>query len=337
LGSGPSWLTKTENGFAPRPEVVATLTRALEMAAAGTGAHSIALTLNNEGIPHPEGCAWSKASMARLLKDRRLLGWWQPERQGKPIGEPRKAYPEVIDPALFARVQAMLSTRQRATGRKGAEVSNLLTGAVRCGACGGVMTVMTSAKSRRYLRCDRALTKGCNHRTSYRLDKLEEYLPNVVAVSPPDLAAPDTDEAARALAEIDAEIAEITAARDILRPKIATSPTRLADYEALADRLDALAEKRKPLAKAAEIARLLPDRMSRNIEAAREIMAKAISLPAGDPGRSTARDQARAAWMATGIKATFAGGVVEFTWPGGQVALKVTTVAAGKPGPDITS
>src|SRR5262249_29173980 len=116
----PGWLRLDKDG---RPEIVPgrddTVRRVFEMAANGAGAIRITRTLDAEGhkpfgsrehYVDPHGSKrtrrvggsygngkWSKDNVGRLLRDRRLLGEYQPMKGRKPDGPPVEGiFPAVI-------------------------------------------------------------------------------------------------------------------------------------------------------------------------------------------------------------------------------------------------
>lgn len=88
---------------------------------------------------------WHESFINRLLKDRAVLGEYQPhtfvDGQRVPEGEPIIGYfPAIVDPALFASVNASAPHRKSARGGgKSEKIANLVSGLVRCRHCGGTM------------------------------------------------------------------------------------------------------------------------------------------------------------------------------------------------------
>jgi DNA invertase Pin-like site-specific DNA recombinase len=119
----PAWLAIA--GGKPRliPAAASAVRRVCELAAAGYGAPAIVRKLAEEKVP-PIGKTgkWNRSYVALLLRDRRVIGEYQPCRGKKPDGPPiPNYYPAAVDEALWLRARA--GARQRASnrGRTGGE------------------------------------------------------------------------------------------------------------------------------------------------------------------------------------------------------------------------
>jgi hypothetical protein len=86
---------------------------------------------------------WHTSTVGRLLKNRAVLGEYQPhalhpsdETKRLPVGEPVKDYyPAILDEVTFLRAQATAERRGRFPGRRDANMRNWLQGLVKC-SCG---------------------------------------------------------------------------------------------------------------------------------------------------------------------------------------------------------
>ena len=123
-GHGPGWARPAEDRshwliVQPAAESVR---RTYEAAASGLGGVAIARLANEEGWALPwrkranTAGRWEHTGVSRLLRDRRVLGEWQPKRmlRGRLIsdGEPVQEYfPRVIDDELWTKVQRALEGR----------------------------------------------------------------------------------------------------------------------------------------------------------------------------------------------------------------------------------
>lgn len=161
----PRWLHPAQDrtGFELVPELVESVRRVYAMRLAGHGVMSIVSRANRETWPvpgkpplrrpreSPEAYAeratsrtWHTSLVGRLLRNRAVLGEYQPHRNlddGKraPVGEPVQGYyPSIIDEQLFQRVQAVAERRGEFPGRRDASYRNWLQGLLKC-ACGQTM------------------------------------------------------------------------------------------------------------------------------------------------------------------------------------------------------
>ena len=107
--------------------------------------------------------SWSPGMVGALLKNRAVIGEWQPttrtrEKDGKKLKYSAKVaegdailhyYPPIIDRALFDRVQRGLGELRRGYdgkpkgGRTGNKFGNIILHLGSCGCCGGSVTLVT--------------------------------------------------------------------------------------------------------------------------------------------------------------------------------------------------
>jgi DNA invertase Pin-like site-specific DNA recombinase len=134
---GPSWLRLSEDKtcWEVIPEVAAAVRRIYEMSLDGYGCGKIARTLNREGVRGLTDCPWQQRSVGLLLRNRAVLGEFQPHRGNPggrtPAGEVIKDYyPAILDSDTFWRVQQGLSSRKGMLGPTGDGVANLFTGII---------------------------------------------------------------------------------------------------------------------------------------------------------------------------------------------------------------
>nr|WP_313124708.1 recombinase family protein [Stenotrophomonas geniculata] len=202
----PEWLEFDEatGSFKPIPERVDAVRKIYELADAGLGRGRIVKYLNSNGFAsfrNPnEG--WQTSSVSKILRNRSLIGFYQPHRmyydsatgvkKRVPDGdEVPDYYPKVLDEDLFLRVNA----RQYApiaslVGRQGETLTNLFTGFVYCHWCGAPMSMANKGPGRkggRYLVCSKGRRgKDCKYR-SWNYDDVEMYV--LYALRQLDLAA----------------------------------------------------------------------------------------------------------------------------------------------------
>lgn len=134
----PAWIEVGDDGeYRPIAHRAAVITRMFQMAADGFGIRAIAEEANEErkrsGWPV---AAWEIRNVSTILKGRRVLGEYQPQRrtvEGKreDVGEPLPLYPAIVTPKLWHRVQAAVKSRVSSGGPR-REVVNVLSHLCRC-------------------------------------------------------------------------------------------------------------------------------------------------------------------------------------------------------------
>ena len=140
--------------------------RIFEAHASGQTPRQIAADLNNEGVPGPRGGPWNASTINGsrqrrngILNNELYLGRIVYNRQhfrkdpetGKRVSRPnpetewlRTDVPHlrIIDDTTWERVQAIKSRYASQAGNKRQTKKRLLSGLVRCGGCGGAMTIV---------------------------------------------------------------------------------------------------------------------------------------------------------------------------------------------------
>jgi DNA invertase Pin-like site-specific DNA recombinase len=124
FGHGPGWASPKpdRSGWDVDADRAAVVVRVFELAAAGHGGIAISRQANQEGWLLPwrvrsnTASRWEHTGVSRLLRDRRVLGEWQPKRMVggklKPDGDPvANYYPRVVQDALWYQVQTALGGR----------------------------------------------------------------------------------------------------------------------------------------------------------------------------------------------------------------------------------
>jgi DNA invertase Pin-like site-specific DNA recombinase len=135
LNAYPRWVKVVNGKFALIPERAEVIRRIFNMVLDGHGGNQIIRILNGEGIPSQDGkSCWDVSYIGRLLRDRKILGEYQPKTRGEgwkreKTGQPvPNYYPRVIEDEIWYRVQAMVNGRKKLSGRKGKSVANLFSG-----------------------------------------------------------------------------------------------------------------------------------------------------------------------------------------------------------------
>lgn len=121
---GGGWMQpKTDkSGWELIPDKAESVRKVFELAASGKGGVSIARIATEEGWAMPwrerknTGKGWEHTGISRLLRDRRVLGEWQPMRTVNrvmtPDGDPVQGYfPAAVSEDLWHRVQVALKGR----------------------------------------------------------------------------------------------------------------------------------------------------------------------------------------------------------------------------------
>ena len=146
-GHGPGWAIPKEDrsGWQVVGEKAMAVQRVFQLAASGLGGIAISRQANKDGWPLPwrirknTSTRWEHTGVSRILRDRRVLGEWQPKRMvaGKLTfdGDPVVNYfPRVITDELWYRVQAALGSREGPLRIRGLK-SDIFSGMFYC-SCG---------------------------------------------------------------------------------------------------------------------------------------------------------------------------------------------------------
>ncbi|MDY3556297.1 recombinase family protein [Gemmata sp. JC717] len=114
----PGWLrVNDENKIEVVEEKAEVVRRVFDMAKRGHGNYTIARTLNDEKVPGVRGGIWRDGNVSKLLRNRAVLGEFQPhetvEGEIRPVGSViPDYYPRVVSPELFSAVQTAISVRR---------------------------------------------------------------------------------------------------------------------------------------------------------------------------------------------------------------------------------
>lgn len=199
----PAWLEyvppneklRTPAGYVVDESKVEVIELIFKLSIGGKGMVAIAHELRERGIP-PFGKrgvgSWSGSSLQRLLKNRALLGEYQPseyipyvengvrKRKQKPVGRPIEGfYPRVLDDATFLKATEALASRKIHNVTRQAKRVNLWQGVIKCTHCGGALHLTT--REHKYLICYKARLGQCKDAKFIRLDLAEEYFKQMLA------------------------------------------------------------------------------------------------------------------------------------------------------------
>jgi hypothetical protein len=124
----PAWLTALDGVIVVVKERAAVVKRIFQLSAKGHGICRIIGILTAEGVPSFGGKGWLKPYVAKVIRDRRALGEYQPCHGRRPDGPPVPRYfPPVVSQQLWDRANAQLTVRTVKRGRPGRTV-NLFSG-----------------------------------------------------------------------------------------------------------------------------------------------------------------------------------------------------------------
>ena len=214
------------------PEQAQLVRRMYQMAAEGKGCHSIALALTAEQIPPPGAgsgwrrksktpAAWSVSTIRKILTRETYRG-----RIIRGTQTIDAAHLRVIDEALWQKVQNRFAwARDHFAGHRGPDGTltgrpeagavgkRLLSGLLRCGACGSALVAVNrinkDGRARSYWACNRSYkqTTGCSVTKLVSDTKItEQILAHFQGLTPQVVDALLTDELERLLVEDSAKV-----------------------------------------------------------------------------------------------------------------------------------
>jgi DNA invertase Pin-like site-specific DNA recombinase len=184
----PAWLEMS----ADRQEIqiikskAATVRLIYDWSVDGQGMFTITRHLNeniDKYAPITTAKKWNQSFVAKILKNPAVYGMFQPHSRAsgkrEAVGDPIEDYfPAIISRDTFNLAQSRSKGRSvKGAGRKGETFTNLFTGLIKCGTCGG-SCLLRSKYSKvkggyKYLRCTNSLEKaGCSS-PSWRYDEFE--------------------------------------------------------------------------------------------------------------------------------------------------------------------
>lgn len=178
----PYWMkpSNDKNGFVLIPDRVKVIKRIFQMAKAGVGNGTIVRKLHEDKVPpfSNKTDGWHESYIQKLIGSRSLYGEFQmsQQRDGKitPIGDPiPDYYPAVMTKEEWLTVNALRSGRRsRGGANKGDSLSNIFSGLLKCGYCGGPMVMgghvkknaQGQIKRTKYVACSNARRGiSCKH------------------------------------------------------------------------------------------------------------------------------------------------------------------------------
>lgn len=268
------------------------------------GLHRIAHQLNAERVPAPTRRGWASSGLHSLLRQERYIGrviwgkreWYVtedgrrvprelPEREWVVIEQPEL---RIVDDLLWKMVQRRHPPPQGG-GQRDRRTVRFLSGLLRCGTCGGTMSVVSQRRdgletfsqygcgthrTRGPMACANDLTVSERRLNAHviamtqefiRSDEFESWVEEGTAASARDRATPQSSDEAELAAKVRAQEAEVEKIADALLA-MGVSDTLKARLRAAEDRLRVLkgplAAAARPAAKARDV-RVDPDTVAR--------------------------------------------------------------------------
>ena len=183
------------------PEQAAVVNRNFSMSAAGIGQGGIAIRLNAEGIPGPNG-RWSRYTIHEMLRNERYRGicnWGRTKKcrnpeTGRKVSRAtpqsqwrRVEVPElrIVAEELWLAAETQRKDATKAYHRLGGMARTdrarnyLFSGSLICGECGGSMVICAGGGKRGYVKygCHTHKQRGtCANKRMIRQDRLEEQM-----------------------------------------------------------------------------------------------------------------------------------------------------------------
>jgi len=143
----PRWLRVNDDktAFVVLEDRVESIRKVFNLRLNGQGVVSIVARANKERWPAPaKGTSWHTSLVGRLLRNRALLGEYQPHKNYDDDGNSKRTaigapiagfYPAVLDEQTFLRAIAVTERKGRFPGRRDANHDNWLQGILQC-SCG---------------------------------------------------------------------------------------------------------------------------------------------------------------------------------------------------------
>jgi site-specific DNA recombinase len=180
----------------PDPKTAPIVQRIFRECLNDKGLKTITRSLNADRIPSCTGKKWGATSVEKIIHNEAYTGTlvWGKRKKGKDstgkMPAPQRvdgAWPAIVDKAVFKQAQAVLAARAPAVMHpREVDSPYLLSGIIRCGACGAAMVGHKSGRRYRYYICGNARRKGrevCsspllpkNRIEAFVIDRIKEYV-----------------------------------------------------------------------------------------------------------------------------------------------------------------
>lgn len=158
-----------------RPAEAAIVKDCAKRVLSGESLRSIAVSLNDRGVPAASGGEWSPQSLRRMLASARISG--QREHHGEVVAT-KAEWPAIITPAQHRQIRATLADPARRTTT--APRRYLLGGLLICSHCGEKLVARPRAGGQRRYHCAKGPgLSGCG-KTAIKADDVEAYVVHAV-------------------------------------------------------------------------------------------------------------------------------------------------------------
>ena len=210
--------------------------RIFRMSIDGYGRDAIARTLNKEGIESFKGKTWGISSVQRILRNKAVLGFYQPMRKKQPIGDPVAGYFDpIIDEAMFYQAQEATNARRLARATKQSGRFQIWQGIAKCYKCGAAMHFVDKGKPPKggtYLVCANRRKALCDTK-SVREAMSEKVFREILAkVDSLPLIQDSHAKVEKELAALEGKIAEQQEQYDDLKQAITVRYSKILDDSA---------------------------------------------------------------------------------------------------------
>ncbi|MEX1037259.1 MAG: recombinase family protein [Acidimicrobiia bacterium] len=159
------------------PEEAEIVRRIASEVRAGLSYRSIAVKLNDDGVPPPSGSGkWGSRKVSATLSPT-VAG--QYVHRGKVVGNGE--WEPILTRSQYEAVQALTKARQQSGANRGQPTKHLLTGFLKCGHCGESMYYQKRGKDSYAYKCNKQPEGGCG-RLSISA-KVEDEIANFITMS----------------------------------------------------------------------------------------------------------------------------------------------------------
>jgi len=177
-GNCPNWLrvSKDKTHFEIIEERAAIIRDIYNQSISCIGQRKIAANLNKRGIAFKKGSMWHSSYVAKILKNKAVIGEHQPKKKGAAVGDPiSDYYPAIVSEDIFYKAQSARISRQSpaSAGRKGDQFPNLFVGLCKCLECGFTYR-MVKRTTTHMMRCtNNYMSNGCECAKRWRYKDVE--------------------------------------------------------------------------------------------------------------------------------------------------------------------
>jgi DNA invertase Pin-like site-specific DNA recombinase len=223
-----------KGGMTIREDEAAEIRRLAHAVICGQSLRSLAMELNERGVPTVKGGVWGSAHLRSMLVRPRLVGLRQhgtdpKTKRPRIIGEAK--WPAILDKETHDAVKTVLENPARFTGgggRRGPVPTTLGTGIYVCGVCGEPKLRLGSSRARRAAyKCGNVDTSQAQGHVTRVADKLDAYVEGALLEI---ISRPGAVEAMCAVVDTDdAALAALRSEQVKIRRRLNTLAARMAD------------------------------------------------------------------------------------------------------------